>query len=186
MKKLISLLLCLCLLAFCACAAAETKTVTDFDDFTLETSVEVTKGEKNPSTTLFSFLPLSASGDLATNVNSVYLGPGPFAGITAKGYSDALRSQETALRTQYSSAGIALDSLVMNDATDTEFWGLKAFEMDIEASGQNGTGTPFYLYQRQMVVFGDFGAYAFTVTASDKDVMKQVQEDLIASITWKK
>lgn len=186
MKKLLSLLLCLCLLGACACAAAETKTVTEFEDLTLETSVSVQEGTKNPSATLFSYVPYGASGDYGTNVNSVFLGAGPFDGITAKDYSDAIRGMQSQLLSQYDSIGVTLDSFEIHDAVDAERWGMKTFVMEIDAAGKTSTGDPFILYQRQLVVFGSFGAYCFTITSSDKATLDKAEEELIASVTWKK
>ena len=72
------------------------------------------------------------------------------------------------------------------DAVDAERWGMKTFVMEIDAAGKTSTGDPFILYQRQLVVFGSFGAYCFTITSSDKATLDKAEEELIASVTWKK
>ena len=168
MKKIFSLVLCLCLLSAAFSALAATKTVYDFEDFTLEADTEPEIGTKNSSSVLFQYKPFASSGDNATNANATWIGSGISSSMTPAEMTESVRALEADLRNGYASYNMSLDAYVVQDAIQTEYWGVSVS-----------------MVQRQIIVFAAPGAYAFTVSSGDMEKLDAATADLVASLTWK-
>jgi hypothetical protein len=161
---------------------AESTTAVEFEDFTLATDEDITPVAKGQGT-MFTIHPFRKSGDMATNINGLYLGNVKAADFPAAEYSEYMRSMENEYRKQYAEMGMSVTSFRVLDAVEARAWGRDAFLLDILIDAEYQGGTLDY-HQRQIVVFGDFGCYGFTCTSTNEDI-DETEKALYATLSWK-
>ncbi len=171
------------LLFFSASAEGTGPVVNEFEDFILRTDAALAlRSEKADGQALFLFYPYTEAGIAMTAVNAVWTRE--TTRLTVEAFSLLYREAEGEIRRQYEVGGLSLLRYESGEAQEKEAWGTPALFCDaVLLIGINDTEAP--LYQRMIRLTGDFGTYAFSLSAWSPELLDEAAEYLFRALEWK-
>lgn len=177
--------ICLALvLLLCCTAGAEQKNVSsyDFEDFTYQGENPLTyQGKKGEEPILFTYA-VSTAGIAMAMVNAAWA-PEQTA-RTPEEFTEDMKSIEPVIRAQYESGGYVLQSFVVEDAVEKEYWGQPVLQCDAVLQVRIADAETV-LKLRNIQITGSFGTYSFSVSAWSSEVLEEACEGLVQAIQWK-
>ena len=132
MKRLFALVLSAVMLLGCSAAAADRVVTSEFEDFTLQTTVPLDYSSfKVVGQPLFVYYR-TVTGEVSTSAVSAIWLPS-VEPVTADEFTAMLREAEPAMRSQQETKGNTLKSYEVSEAAETELWGVPVLVCDVDA-----------------------------------------------------
>ena len=185
MKKIIALLLTLCMALCCVSALAEALQAdgspVDFDGFilNLEEGVVYQKAEKQSGQICAIVFPFYASGDLATNINAIWVDS--YGDLTPEAVKADLEESRPTVEKGITDAGYTLDSYEYTDPVETDFGGIKCIANDNLMKLSQGSVSAD-IYQR-VLYFGEKG-YIINLSAASAEALETAVSWLESVLVW--
>ena len=183
MKRLLALFLSAVMLLGCAAAAADRVVTSEFEDFTLQTTVPLDYSSfKVVGQPLFVYYR-TVTGEVSTSAVSAIWLPS-VEPVTADEFTAMLREAEPAMRSQQETKGNTLKSYEVSEAAETELWGTPVLVCDVEML-VGLTNSSITVFQRSIRITGSCGTYIFSLSAFSRKSLEEATDELVRGIKWK-
>ena len=183
MKRLLTLFLSAVILLGCAAAAADRVVTSEFEDFTLQTTVPLDYSSfKVVGQPLFVYYR-TVTGEVSTSAVSAIWLPS-VEPVTADEFMAMLREAEPAMRSQQETKGYTLEKYEVAEAAEQELWGAPVLVCDVDML-VGLTNSSITVFQRSIRITGICGTYIFSLSAFSRKSLEEATDELAAAVQWK-
>ena len=183
MKRLFALVLSVVMHLGCSAAAADRVVTSEFEDFTLQTTVPLDYSSfKVVGQPLFVYYR-TVTGEVSTSAVSAIWLPSTEP-VAAEEFTAMLRNAETAMSSQQAAKGNTLKSYEVSDAAEAELWGAPVLVCDAEML-VSLTNSSITVFQRSIRITGSYGTYIFSLSAFSRKSLEEATDELAAAVQWK-
>ena len=180
MKRLVAQILSVVMLFGFTVAAADRLVTSEFEDFTLQTTVPLDYSSfKVVGQPLFVYYR-TVTGEVSTSAVSAIWLPS-VEPVTADEFTAMLREAEPAMRSQQETKGNTLKSYEVSEAAETELWGVPVLVCDAEML-VGLTNSSITVFQRSIRITGSYGTYIFSLSAFSRKSLEEATDELVRGI----
>ena len=163
MKRLFALVLSVVMLFGFTVAAADRVVTTEFEDFTLQTTVVLDYSSfKVVGQPLFVYYR-TVTGEVSTSAVSAIWLPSTDP-VAAEAFTAMLREAESVMRSQQEAKGNTLKKYEVTEAVEQELWGVPVLICDVDML-VGLTNSSITVFQRSIRITGSCGTYIFSLSA---------------------
>ena len=183
MKRLFALILSAVMLLGCAVAAADRVVTSEFEDFTLQTTVPLDYSSfKVVGQPLFVYYR-TVTGEVSTSAVSAIWLPSTDP-VTADEFTSMLRNAEPVMRSQQEAKGNTLKKYEVAESAEAELWGVPVLVCDVDML-VGLTNSSITVFQRSIRITGSYGTYIFSLSAFSRKSLEEATDELAAAVQWK-
>lgn len=183
MKRLFALVLSVVMLFGFTVAAADRVVTSEFEDFTLQTTVPLDYSSfKVVGQPLFVYYR-TVTGEVSTSAVSAIWLPSTDP-VAADEFTSMLRNAETAMSSQQAAKGNTLKKYEVSDAAEAELWGVPVLICDVDML-VGLTNSSITVFQRSIRITGSCGTYIFSLSAFSRKSLEEATDELVAAVQWK-
>ena len=183
MKRLLALFLSAVMLLGCAAAAADRVVPSEFEDFTLQTTVPLDYSSfKVVGQPLFVYYR-TVTGEVSTSAVSAIWLPSTDP-VAADEFTSMLREAESVMRSQQEAKGNTLKKYEVAESAEAELWGVPVLVCDVDML-VGLTNSSITVFQRSIRITGSYGTYIFSLSAFSRKSLEEATDELVATVQWK-
>ena len=183
MKRLLALFLSAVMLLNCSAAAADRVVTSEFEDFTLQTTVPLDYSSfKVVGQPLFVYYR-TVTGEVSTSAVSAIWLPS-VEPVAADEFTAMLQEAEPAIRSQQETKGNTLEKYEVAEAAEQELWGAPVLVCDVDML-VGLANSSITVFQHSIRITGSYGTYIFSLSAFSRKSLEEATDELVRGIKWK-